>query len=188
MADFTGRLQAIQLDYITHKPVISFQVDQTPDGLEDLQEEDLSIKVGKHRKSRSLDSNAYFHVLCDKLRQKLGISMARCKNALIASYGQFEYVGDVPLIYKTNAPPEYISEREEVHMNLIRVCKDGAYMYRVFRGSHTYNSKEMAQLIEGTVSECKEQGIETATPAELARMAALWEKKHDKANRQSEER
>ena len=35
---------------------------------------DLSLH--KDKKKRSLDSNAFFHVLCDKLRQKLGISMA----------------------------------------------------------------------------------------------------------------
>ena len=37
----------------------------------------------------------------------------------------------------------------------------------------------MARLIDGTVSECKDQNIEVATPDEIARMNALWGKKHD---------
>jgi hypothetical protein len=32
----------------------------------------------------------------------------------------------------------------------------------------------MAKLIDGTVQEAKQLGIETATPDELAKMKALW--------------
>jgi hypothetical protein len=37
------------------------------------------------------------------------------------------------------------------------------------------NSKEMSELIDGTVSEAKELGIDTRTPDEIERMKALWE-------------
>lgn len=132
----------------------------------------------KETKKRSLDSNAYFHVLCDKLRQKLGISMARCKNHLIADYGQIQYLEEEPMIYKTNAPEEYMAELETLHTKCVKVTEEKGkevYFYRVYRGSHTYNTAEMAKLIDGTVEECKAQGIETATPDELAHMSALWE-------------
>ena len=78
------------------------------------------------------------------------------------------------LIYKTNAPVEYIQELEDAHMKFIKQGEDGAYWYKVYRGSHTYNKDEMKILLEGTVAEAKEQGIETKTPDELARLAALW--------------
>ena len=143
---------------------------------------DVDIDIKKHSEKRSLDSNAYFHVLCDKLRRKMGISMARMKNELISSYGQIEYIDDeMPLIYKTNAPEEYMIEREEVHTKLIKVKKENGrpiYFYRIYRGSHTYTSAEMSSLIEGTVQEAKEQGIETLTPAEIAHMNELWRRKH----------
>jgi hypothetical protein len=42
------------------------------------------------------------------------------------------------------------------------------------RGSHTYDSREMSRLIDGTVSEAKELGIETLSPAELERMKQQW--------------
>ena len=45
----------------------------------------------------------------------------------------------------------------------------------MLRGSSTYNTEEMAHLIDGLVSECKEVGIETATPEELSRMLELYE-------------
>lgn len=140
----------------------------------------------EHRK-RSLDSNAYFHVLADKLRQKLGISMARCKNHLIADYGQILYLGDEPMIYKTNAPEDYMMELETLHTKCVKVTTENGrevFFYRVYRGSHEYNTEEMAKLINGTVEECKAQGIETATPEELARMQALWESRYAKREEQ----
>ena len=139
--------------------------------------------LSPHKEKRSLDSNAYFHVLCDKLRKVLGISMARCKNHLIADYGQIEYVDDEPMIYKSNAPEDFMMEQEILHTKCVKVTEEkgkAVYFYRVYRGSHTYNSEEMSLLIKGTIEECKAQGIETATPAELAQMAALWERKCEK--------
>ena len=174
--DFTGRICEVSRDYITKKPMIKFLINEEPHGIEALDGKDLKIKVNKATKPRSLDANAYFHVLCDKLRQKLGISMARCKNMLITSYGQIEYIDDtVPLCYKTNAPIDYVMEQESPHMKFIRMSDDFAYMYMVYRGSHTYNSQEMHKLLEGTIQECLMQGdIEVKTPDEIARLEALW--------------
>ena len=36
------------------------------------------------------------------------------------------------------------------------------------------DSKQMSELIDGTVSEADELGIETRTPDEIERMKALW--------------
>lgn len=152
------------------------------------QAQDIEWDLQEHKEKRSLDSNKYFHALCDKLRQALNISMARCKNHLIADYGQFEYIGDEPMIYKTNAPEEYMMELETVHTKLIKVTEENGkniYFYRVYRGSHTYNSMEMSKLIDGTIQECQAQGIETATPNELAYMQSLWEKKYARTMGQS---
>lgn len=142
--------------------------------------------IEEHRDKRSLDSNSYFHVLCDKLRNALGISMARCKNHLIADYGQIEYIDGEPVIYKTNAPEDRMMELETLHTKCIKVSEENGhriYFYRVYRGSHTYNRAEMAKLIEGTIAECKQQDIETAKPDQLARMAALWESNYEKKHR-----
>jgi len=141
------------------------------------------LTLHKDVKKRSLDANAYFHVLCDKLRQKLNVSMAYCKNHLIASYGQIFYLpDDTPLIYKTNAPEEYMMELETIHTKCIKISEENGknvYFYRVYRGSSDLNSAEMALLIKGTVEECAAQDIETATPDEIARMNQLWGQKKD---------
>lgn len=146
------------------------------------------LSAHKDKKKRSIDSNKYFHKLCDELRQKLNISMAYCKNMLIYKYGQIQYLSEgEPLVYKTNAPEEYMMELETVHTHCVKIVEEkgkNVFFYRVYRGSHTYNTAEMAALIRGTVMECEQQGISTATPDELAHMAILWEQKYEKRNSQ----
>lgn len=132
---------------------------------------EVDIEIKEHREKRSLNANAYFHKLVDELRQKLRISFAACKNQLITSYGQIEYIGDVPATIKTNIEPERMREVETLHCMSISVAdEEGVYWYRVYRGTHTYDTKEMSILIDGTIEECKTQGIETMTPNELMRL------------------
>ena len=161
------------------KSVVSLELEAPAAAIEEHRGKDLDVSLKTYRERRSLDSNAYFHVLCDRLRQKLGITMAECKNHLIASYGQIEYIGEQQAVIKTNIEPEQMIQNEYLHAWLVKVDVGGVYFYRVYRGTHTYNSAEMAQLIKGTVEECQTQGIETATPDEIAKMNALWGEKHD---------
>jgi len=155
----------------TSKDIIMFLMDAPKDKTWVLEEY-------KEKKKRSLNANSYFHVLCDKLRQKLNMSVACCKNHLITSYGQIEYIDGEQMIYKTNAPVEYMQELESVHSSCVKIAEENGkevYFYRLYRGSHTYNTAEMSKLINGTVEECKAQGIETETPDKIREMLALWE-------------
>lgn len=180
MMEFTGQIHGVTRDYLTRKPILEFRINEDPNGIEDLNGKDLKISVVRKTNPRSLNANSYFHVLCDRLRQKLGVSMAAMKNDLITSYGQIDYIDGQAIIYKTNAPPEKVQELEELHMKFLHRGEDGAYWYRVYRGSHTYDTKEMSMLIDGTIAEAKEQGIETKTPDEIARLMALWEQERGK--------
>lgn len=133
----------------------------------------VDVEIKKHREKRSLNANAYFHVLVDKLRTKLRISFTECKNDLITSYGQIEYIDGQQVVIKTNIPSDQMRKSEVLHCLCVKATKEedtDVFFYRVYRGSHTYDSREMAQLIDGTVEECKLQGIETMTPDELARL------------------
>lgn len=153
----------------TAKQLLSFLMDSDKSKLWELRE---------HKERRSLNANSYFHVLCDKLRQANGVSMANQKNDLISSYGQFEFLDGKIVYIKTQIPPERMAEQEHLHCQYVKTL-DGCHFYRVCRGSHTYTTAEMARLIDGTVSECKVAGIETLPPAELERMKAAWKPKKD---------
>lgn len=180
MIEVFGRLVEIKRDYESSKPVISIMLNNDTPGLKELFRDEIKIKLSRKKEGRSLDSNGYFHVLARKLSQKLMISEAACKNHLISSYGYPELFEDEAIIYKTNAPECYMIEREEIHTKLVKVGEENGkpiYFYRLYRGSHTYNVQEMSHLIEGTAQECKAQGIETATPDELAHMQMLWKQR-----------
>lgn len=183
--NLTGHITGVLRDF-SGKTVISLAVNENVGEMANLQNKTLDIKLTEHKQKRSLDANAYFHALADKLRMKMSppLSMAQVKNHLIADYGQIMYLEDgIPLIYKTNAPPEYVANLEEPHLNLIKTEIENdreVYFYRMYRGSHTYNTAEMSKLIDGTIEECKALGIETMTPMQIERMLAAWEEKNGK--------
>lgn len=143
------------------------------------------VEVKKQSKKRSLSANAYFHVLSDKLADVMGVSKAYAKNFLLARYGQRELDEDGNVVTLAVKEGIDLMEREDIHTALIGsklIPSESPYdedeyydVYAVIRGTHTYTSAEMNYLITGTVSEAKEQGIETMTPQEIARLEGIAE-------------
>lgn len=176
----TGKLINITRDFMTGKLNVTFQISTEPiDDLNEMAKFDaLDITANKHKKKRSLDANAYFHVLVGKIADKFNISKTHCKNILIGRYGQQEFLEDgKPIIIKSNVGVEKMLEQEFLHTVPCGTKIENdmeVVFYKVFRGSHTYDTKEMSILIEGTVQEAKDIGIETIPPAELERMVSKW--------------
>ena len=174
--NLTGRITGLLRDF-DGKVVISLTVNENVGEIEKLRDKTLDIKLTTHREKRSLDANAYFHVLVDKIRGATGYSFSRVKNELITSYGQIEYLMGQQVVIKTNIPPDKMIEQETLHCKPVKVeVQDGKEItfYRVYRGSHTYNTEEMSKLIDGTVQEAKDLGIETMTPQQIERMMQLY--------------
>lgn len=147
--------------------------------------EGAKFVIEPYKEKRSLDANAYFHVLVTKIAEALNTSNTEVKNRLIREYGQYEYINDKIPTYSVSV--DYIDEmmnREDIHFKHIGWDGDRARL-AVMRGSHTYNTAEMAHLIDGTVSEAKELGIETMPPAELERMMNQWQSTADKKEQQA---
>lgn len=167
--EFCGTIQNISHDTITF-----FSGDILPIDFSDLADCRLTIKVERYRTKRSLDANAYFHVLVGKIAEANTISKARAKNELICKYGQPQLLPDGNImVYKTNAPVEFMQEQESIHCIPVKFLDDATF-YKIYRGSHTYDTKEMALLIDGTVADAKELDIETITPEELRKMKERW--------------
>ncbi len=176
----TGRLKDISIDFFTRKTVLSLEVNEDVTGEYDkLKDKDkLAIEVKQWRRKRSLDANAYFHVLVGKIADELRISKARCKNILIGRYGQPEVLdNEEEAVIKTNVPPERMMEQEYLHCRAIgSVDENGKEIifYKIYRGSHTYDTREMSILIDGTVQEAKDLGVETMTPDQIEEMKQKW--------------
>lgn len=175
-----GSLKDVQRDYITGKLIISFLIDDcSPEEIERLRNcERLMVKAEKQTKKRSLSANAYFHVLVNKIAASVGSSNTEIKNRLIREYGAFEFIdGQIPTFSIKAEYEDRMLNNESIHVKPIgREFSDGCERVRFafMRGSHTYTTEEMSRLIDGTVNEAKECGIETLTPAELKRMKDAW--------------
>ena len=85
-----GKITQISRDFVTRGIIVTIALSEVSE--QALQEtsfiDDLSICMKKHRERRSLDANAYFHVLVGKIADALTISKAKAKNVLICKYGQ----------------------------------------------------------------------------------------------------
>lgn len=126
------------------------------------------IEVKLHREKRSLDANAYCWVLIGKLGDALRMDKDAVYLEMLKAYGQSEIVSvrsdiDVKGYFKYYEPvgTGTVNGSEFTH-------------YKVFKGSSEYDTREMSVLIDGVVDECRTQGIETMTPAELAVMKEEW--------------
>ena len=138
------------------------------------QEDGTNWDIREWHPKRSLSQNAYFHVLVEKIAKVLKVSNTAVKNKLIADYGFYDAdVGHV--IVKDSL--DYL-EFEQLHLKpstKTQVMANGE-LYRVFyvmRGTHTYDTAEMTRILDKTVEEAKQLGIETLPPEELERMKQM---------------
>ena len=160
---------------LTDKFRITFEVDAI-DEIRGMEQNELDITVKKSSRKRSLNANAYFHVLVGKIAENLHISKPRAKNILLGKYGQREMTDNGVLIISIRSDVD-MGEREDIHTAPVGygVANGHDFVhYAVLRGSHTYDNYEMRSLIDGTVNDAKELGIETLTPDELERMKQSW--------------
>lgn len=134
-----------------------------------IKEKPYICELKEYKKRRSLDANAYFHVLVDKIAKILGKSAEDVKVQMNLDYGTiardeqglkagFKALKTIPI------------ERYFKYAKPIGECiEDGKTFtkYLIYKETHTLDSNEMATLIDGVIQEAKELGIETLTPIEL---------------------
>lgn len=186
---FTGTINAIgrTLNGTLTVTLESRQI-ETADVMKLSQADKLDVEIKKHREKRSLDANAYYWLLCSRLAESLNVSKPYIHNHLLRRYGQIEMIGGqavyIVIPDKDEAQRE-VDEAQLYHLrptSQVKKGKDGE-MYRTYmmlKGSSAYDTREMSMLIDGLVSECREEGIETLPPEELERMMLEYGKKVEK--------
>lgn len=146
------------------------------DVFDELAKHDCDIEVKRHRNIRSKNANSYFHVLVNKIAQETGETEDEVKVRLITSYGALARNPDdtytmflLPQGVEATVYYKYavLYDQREVNGKTVN-------MWKVYKDSHTMDSKEMANLIDHTIEEAKALGIETTTPEEMERMKAKW--------------
>jgi len=138
--------------------------------LKDLKEMDVEIK--KHRNKRSLNANAYLWVILAKMAEVLLTSKDELYLLMLERYGVFTHI-----IVKVDVADRVREEWRTVRdLGEVNIGKQKGVQLQCYFGSSTYNTKEMATLIDGIISEAKEIGVETLPPKELEIMKEEWKK------------
>jgi hypothetical protein len=145
----------------------------------------LKIEIDKMYKKRSVDANAYFHLLCDKLSKKLNLGTDEVKRQMVLDYGAIDTDDNgLKIGFKllTSIPIDKVCE----YGKIIDVVTENEKQFNkiiVYKKTRDLDSKEMAHLIDGVVEECKNVGIETMTPNQLAELKSLWSKNEERQKR-----
>jgi hypothetical protein len=172
MYELSGKIQGLAQDFGTRKVTITLTVNEEAAAkhlYDDLHKaEKLSIKIDKHREKRSLNANNYAWKLLTEIANVCRTSKEEVYLEMLKRYGQSEIVSvlaHIPL-------KEYVKYCEEAGESTLngKLFKH----YKVFKGSSEFDTREMSIFLDGIVSEAKEMGIPTETPAEIARLKAMW--------------
>ena len=178
--DYTGTFDSLAVDFATNKQKASLTLNEDArQAFENLRGKQITITIKAYKKKRSLDANSYFHVLVGKIADATGNSKVYIKNKLIAEYGQYETINDalVPLPLDDDIDAYNV---EFVHLQPTSrtTTNQKGKVFRVnlvMRGTFSISlPDEMSKLIDGTVYEAKELGIETMTPNQISEMKERW--------------
>lgn len=149
----------VEITFTTYKSALS--------GFEALKDKELVVKVTSFSKKRSLSQNAYMWVLLDELAKKLHLSKEELYKKYIKEYGVFEI-----LPIKNEAAVRF--KRNWAKNGLGWFCEDlgesklsGFTKLIAYYGSSVYNSNEMSRVVDAIVDDCKDQGIDTMSMADI---------------------
>ena len=139
------------------------------------QSKDYEVSIKPKKAKRSLDANAYLWTLIGKIAARMCLMKTEVYKEYIKEMDTYEIV---PI--KEERIPDWVKNWERGHDGWVCIdigeCRNfpGYHNIKCYRGSSTYDSAQMARLIDMVVQDCKEQGIETLPPDELARMKSMW--------------
>lgn len=173
-----GKVNNLVRDY-RGSLILSFEIDQNhaheAKRIFDREKGDLNISVKEWKDKRSLTANSYFHALVNKLAGVMGISNEDCKKMLVRSYGTVAEVNGFPVVItlpKGVDSDEYYPYCEFIYGDEI------SDSYQLYKQTHVLNTKEFSRLLNGTIEECKDMGLEVLSDYEIRRLYAQADKTH----------
>lgn len=141
----------------TKKEIIDFLLEQ---------DKEKKFEIKEVKKKRTLNQNSYYYKLLNELSNKLKIPSEEL---------HFEYIKRSSPFIDILIPKEAdtrVFEYYEIR-NTIEKQNKLFKVVRVFTSSHLLNTIEMGILLDNLIEDCKENGINTITPEELAKMRSL---------------
>lgn len=140
--------------------------------LEKIMSGDYVLSITKRKKKRSLTANAYCWVLCESIARAVKSSKEDVYRQAIRQVG----VGET-LTVSLESMDRFISLWSSKGLGWVvdRISDDGVVATVIaYYGSSTYDTKEMARLIDWLVDEAESLDIDVMTPAERSLLLDNW--------------
>lgn len=182
MYELTGRILNVSFDYLTGKPIVSFELNERQsalnmvDALKSLPK--LALKASKFRQKRSLDANAYFHLLVNKIAMETNQSDDEIKRKLVKRYGTLarDENGDlIGAMLPAGVDPDRFYPYTRNYKTEWRDGKEYT-CYLFYERTRDLDTAQFSHLLEGTVEEAKALGIETKSQEEIDSLLGAWGK------------
>lgn len=168
--ELKGRLLHRARDFKTGSFLLTFAVDEIPPGVDKLPEGDLTISLKKYREKRSLNANALLWTCIGEMASALRADKWEVYLHLLKQYGKYTYICVKPEAVES-VKKQWRESEELGHINING--KDAVQMLCYF-GSSTYDTAEFSALLDGTLSEMKEVGIQLPPDRRVQEALAAW--------------
>lgn len=169
-----GELEDVYFDFKNNTTKITFNLQSNEvDNVMKLKGLKLNVEAKQYRQPRSNTANAYFHVLCNEIAKKLNADNEETKISLNCSYGTLAR-DDEGNILGCKVPKGTDIRQFYKYSQFYKTDKDGCDCYKFYKETHTLNSKEMADLIAGTIQEALNLDLEVKPKEEIESMLKNW--------------
>lgn len=168
-----GRVTGLEIPFRAEHPIISFEIQASPEDLEKYKNKDLDISFVQHRARRSLDANACLWACLGDIAKAINQDNWSVYLLMLERYGKFTHILVKPEVVEAVR----LQWRETKIVGETKV--DGKPMVQMlcFFGSSTYDSAEFSRLLNGVISEMQDMHLEVPTSAEMKAILASLEKK-----------
>ena len=175
-----GRIKDLNMAFLTGKPLLVLEIDEKIALLAEYdklkEREKLSIEVKPYRPKRSNSANAYAWVLMDKIAESQGITKEEVYLNQIQKVGVFQVVAVNEAAVDTMIHSWALHGMGWIAQTIGAADTKGFVELALYYGSSSYNTKQMARLIDNIHQDCSALGIPTQTPDEVSNMLNLWER------------
>ena len=134
----------------------------------------FSAKIEQARSKRSGEANRYMWLLCKKLGEAMDLSDKEVYRRHILNHNIFREI-------EINESAAATFEKAWAMHGIGWICErqdyaqhEGFVILRAYYGSSTYSTKQMAQLIDGLVQDCRALDIETRPQSEIDAFLRRW--------------
>ena len=174
-------LKKVEKNLLTRKVEFTFETDSmnAAEELERLSEKPIMVKATRYAKKRSKSANALLWHCIGKIAEAIHGDKWDVYLAMLRAYGKFSYIA---VRSKEEAEAVKRQWRESEVWGSINIDGKPAIQMLCYYGSSSYNTKEMSDLIDGTISEMELLKLDLPLPQDVKALLENWEAENGQQN------